>query len=424
MEVWMPLENWNGKFQMIGNGGWAGAIAYGSMALALNEGYATASTDTGHKGGTAEFALGHPEKVIDFAYRAVHETTLTSKAIVSAFYDRPPRLSYWNGCSTGGRQGLMEAQRYPEDFDGIIAGAPASSTTQLAAWRLNIEAKTLKDRARIVSSAKLALVNKAVLAACDALDGVTDEFLTDPRQCRFDPATLLCRSADGDHCLTAPQLEAVKSGYAPLTTKSGEVIYPGLVPGAEARWVMLTGANPVPGALNDLDMFRYLVHEDPAWDWRTFDVDRDAALADAKVGYMNASNPDLSAFKARGGKLILYHGWNDGGNGGAISPLNSVDYYSNVLSQMGVQQGDWLRLFMVPGMAHCGGGPGTPQINWVAALERWREAGIAPDQLTGSRVNINPRVDMTRPICPYPKVPKYNGVGSTNDAANFVCQTP
>jgi feruloyl esterase len=171
-------------------------------------------------------------------------------------------------------------------------------------------------------------------------------------------------------------------------------------------------------------MFRYLVHEDPAWDWRTFDVDRDAALADAKVGYMNASNPDLSAFKARGGKLILYHGWNDGGNGGAISPLNSVDYYSNVLSQMGVQQGDWLRLFMVPGMAHCGGGPGTPQINWVAALERWREAGIAPDQLTGSRVNINPRVDMTRPICPYPKVPKYNGVGSTNDAANFVCQTP
>lgn len=424
MEVWMPFENWNGKFQMLGNGGWAGGISYGTMPRSLNEGYATASTDTGHKGGTGEFALGHPEQVIDFGYRAVHETAVTSKAIISAFYERAPRLSYWNGCSTGGRQGLMEAQRYPEDFDGIIAGAPANNTTHLAAWRIAVEAKVLKEPASVVPPDKLALVNRAVLAACDALDGVTDEFLTDPRQCHFDPSTLLCRVGDGDGCLTAPQVEAVKMGYAPATTKSGELIYPGLVPGAESRWVMLTGATPVPGRLNDLDVFRYLVHEDPAWDWRTFDLARDTALADAKVGYMNASNPDLSVFKARGGKLIVYHGWNDGGNGGAISPLNSVNYYASVLASMGPQQDDWLRLFMVPGMAHCGGGPGAHEVNWVAALERWRESGIAPDQLTGSRVNIDPRVDMTRPVCPYPKVATYNGVGSTNDEASFVCQAP
>ena len=314
----------------------------------------------------------------------------------------------------------MAAQRYPEDFDGIIAGAPANNQTQLCAWRIAVEAKILQEPASVVSRTKLALVNRAVLAACDALDGVTDGLLTDPHQCRFDPASLLCRGVDMDDCLTAPQVEAVKMGYAPARRKTGELIYPGLVPGGEMGWAMLTGANPEPGGI-DVGMFRYVAHEDPAWDWRTFDLDRDTSLIDKKAGFIDAVNPDLSAFRARGGKLLIYHGWNDGGSGGAISPQNSVNYYSSVLARMGPQQEDWLRLFMVPGMAHCGGGPGPNQVNWMAALERWRESGIAPDRLIASRVSDN-RVNMTRPVCPYPQVAQYTGVGSTNDAANFVCK--
>jgi feruloyl esterase len=420
IEVWLPAVGWNGTFQAVGNGGWAGNISYGALASALQEGYATASTDTGHTGGNATFAIGHREKVIDFAYRAVHEMAVKSKTIIAAFYDRAPRFSYWTGCSTGGRQGLMAAQRYPEDFDGIVAGAPANNQTQLCAWRIAVEAKILQEPTSVVPQAKLALVNRAVLAACDALDGVTDGLLTDPHQCNFDPAALMCRGGDADDCLTAPQVEAVKMGYAPAKKKTGELIYPGLVPGGETGWAMLTAANPEPGGI-DVGMFRYVAHEDPAWDWRTFDLDRDSALIDKKAGFIDATNPDLSAFRARGGKLIIYHGWNDGGSGGAISPQNSVNYYSSVLAKMGSQQQDWLRLFMVPGMAHCGGGPGPNQVNWTAALERWRESGIAPDQLIASRVSDN-RVNMTRPICPYPQIAQYNGVGSTNDAANFDCK--
>jgi len=422
IEVWLPAVAWNGKFQAVGNGGWAGTISYGALASALQEGYATASTDTGHVGGNASFAIGHPEKVVDFAYRAVHEMAVKSKAIIAAFYDRAPRFSYWTGCSTGGRQALMEAQRYPDDFDGIIAGAPANNQTQLCAWRIAVEARTLQDPASVVPVAKLALVNRAVLAACDALDGVTDGLLTDPHQCHFDPATLLCRGVDRDDCLTARQVEAVKMGYAPATRRTGELIYPGLVPGGELGWAMLTGAKPEPGGI-DVGMFRFVAHEDPAWDWRTFDLDRDTSLVEKKAGFIDAVNPDLSAFRARRGKLLIYHGWNDGGSGGAISPQNSVNYYSSVLARMGPKQEDWLRLFMVPGMAHCGDGPGPNQVNWMAAMERWRESGIAPDRLIASRVSDN-RVNMTRPVCPYPQVAQYNGVGSTNDAANFACKLP
>ena len=312
-------------------------ISYGALASALQEGYATASTDTGHAGGNASFAIGHPEKVIDFAYRAVHEMAVKSKAIIAAFYDRAPRFSYWTGCSTGGRQALMEAQRYPEDFDGIIAGAPANNQTQLCAWRIAVEARILQEPGECCPRAKLALVNSAVLAACDALDGVTDGLLTDPHQCHFDPATLLCRGVDRDDCLTAPQVEAVKMGYAPARRKTGELIYPGLVPGGEMGWAMLTAAKPEPGGI-DVGMFRFVAHEDPAWDWRTFDLDRDTSLIDKKAGFIDAVNPDLSAFRARGGKLLIYHGWNDGGSGGAISPQNTVNYYSSVLARMGPQQ--------------------------------------------------------------------------------------
>jgi feruloyl esterase len=421
MELWMPAAAaWNGKFQAAGGGGWVGSINYGGMAGALREGYAASSTDTGHQGGNANFALGHPEKVIDFAYRAVHEMTVQAKAIAAKHYGRPPRYSYWNGCSTGGRQGLMEAQRYPADFDGIIAGAPANNQIYLCAWRIGIEAAVLKGSLSVVPPAKLALLNKAVLAACDALDGVKDGLLTDPQKCRFDPATLLCRSGDREDCLTAGQVQSVKAAYAPAKKRGGELIYPGLLPGGETGWAMLTATAPEPGGI-DVGMFRFVAHADPNWDWRTFDLEPDTALAVEKAGSMQAINPDLSAFKARGGKLLIYHGWNDGGSGGAISPVNSLNYLSSVLARMGPKQDDWLRLFMVPGMAHCGGGPGPNQFNAIAALERWRESGTAPDQIVAARVNNN-RVEMTRPLCPYPQTAVYKGTGSTNDAGNFVCK--
>ena len=423
MEVWLPARTaWNGKFEAVGGGGWAGVISYAAMAAAVLEGYATASTDTGHEAKNPDFAVGHREKVVDFSHRAVHETTVNAKAIMTAHYGHGPRFSYWTGCSTGGRQGLMEAQRYPEDFDGIVAGAPAINYTGLCAWRLALEAFVLKDAARVVPAAKAALLNQAVLAACDALDGVKDGLLADPRKCHFDPSTLLCRGRDGDNCLTDSQIEAVKMAYAPATKRNGELIYPGLPPGGEAGWAALAGGTAAPGALN-VEMFRYVAHEDPNWDWRTFDMDRDTTLADQKAGYMNAMDPDLSAFKARGGKLLMSHGWNDGASGGSISPLISIDYYSSVLAKMGPRQEDWLRLFMVPGMAHCGGGPGPNQFNALAAMERWRESDTAPDQILASHVTNN-RVDMTRPLCPYPQAALYNGAGSVNDAGNFACKTP
>ncbi len=417
MEAWLPVENWNGKFQAVGNGGWAGVISYAAMASALQEGYATASTDTGHKGGNAVFAIGHPEKMIDFAYRAVHETTVKSKALVAAFYDRAPRLSYWNGCSTGGRQGLMEAQKYPDVFDAILAGAPANYQTHLHAWDLSVAIPTLLDPASAVPPAKLAMLNKAVLDACDTRDGVKDGLLNEPRACHFDVATLLCKDADGDTCLTAPQLETVKRMYAPARTRSGDSVFPGKDPGSETGWTVVSGGPQPPGV--SVGSFQ-VAYNDVNWGWKTFDLERDLKLVDETVAsIVNAINTDLSAFKAHRGKMLMYHGWNDT----AISAGNSINYYSSVLAKMGQKQDNFVRLFMAPGMQHCGGGPGPSQINYMGALERWRESNVAPDQLVAARVT-NSRVDMTRPLCPYPQVAQYKGVGSTNDAANFVCKAP
>ena len=417
IEVWLPAENWNGKFEAVGNGGWAGIISYPALAAALNEGYATASTDTGHKAGNASFAIGHPEKVVDFAYRAVHEMTVKAKAITTAFYDRGPRLSYWNGCSTGGRQGLMEAQRYPDDFDAILAGAPANYQTHLHTWDLGVAVPVLKDPSAVVSAAKARTLNKAMIAACDARDGVKDGLLNDPRACKFDLSSLLCKAGDSDRCLTTPQLEAVKRMYAPAKTKAGQYIFPGKEPGSETGWNAIAGGTAPAGV--SLGSFQ-VAYDNINWDWRTFDLDRDLKVVDEKVGtIINAVNPDLSAFKARGGKLLLYHGWNDT----AISPGNTIDYYQSVLGKMGSTQDNWIRLFMAPGMEHCRGGPGPNQINFMSALERWREAGIAPEQLPAYHVTDN-RVDMSRPLCSYPQLAQYKGVGSTNDASNFVCKTP
>jgi feruloyl esterase len=410
-EVWLPAA-WNGKFQAVGNGGWAGIISYPAMAQALQEGYATASTDTGHKGGDPAFAIGHPEKLIDFGYRAIHELAVQSKAIVTAYYKRAARLSYWNGCSTGGRQGLMAAQRYPDDFDAILAGAPANNHSRLGISRLAVSVPPARDPAAAVPAAKLALVTRAVLDACDGRDGVKDGFLNDPRACTFDVASLQCREADTDSCLTAPQVATMKAAYAPMKLPNGQLVFPGKEPGSETAWGMVSGTTD---ALSVTAL--RIAHGDPAWDPKSFDLERDLALAIEKVGFAtNAVDPDLRAFKARGGKLLLYHGWNDG----LISAGNTVDYFESVHAKMGRGQDDWLRLFMVPGMGHCRGGAGPDQANWMASLERWRESGKAPERIEAARVVAN-RVEMTRPLCPYPQIARYTGIGSTNDAQNFVC---
>ncbi len=421
-EVWMPADNWNGKLEVVGNGGWAGSISYFAMAPALREGYATASTDTGHKadeaGGNGMFALGHPEKIIDFGYRALHETTAKAKALITAYYGQKPKYSYYDGCSTGGRQGLMEASRFPEDFDGVIAGAPANPHLYLHASGLQ-QTMELRNNSQLpLTPGKAATLQKAIMNACDGMDGVNDGILSDPEKCRFDPAALLCKEADSDSCLNPQQVEAVKRVFTDTKTKKGEIVWTGLVPGSELNFTPLMAKDPkAPPSPMLLDTFRIAGYQDPNWDWRTWDLDRDLAVANEKAGFIDVHNYDLSAFKARGGKLLLYHGWADWG----IPAGNTVNFYKNVLSKMGPRQDNWLRLFMLPGVGHCSGGAGPDQFNKMAALERWRESGVAPDRILSMHVTDN-TVDMTRPLCPYPRVAVYKGSGSTNDAANFTCR--
>jgi feruloyl esterase len=387
------------------------------MAAGLAGGYATASNDTGHTGGSGDFAFGHPEKLVDFAYRAMHEMTVQSKTLISSFYDRGPRLSYYEGCSTGGRQGLMAAQRYPADFDAIIAGAPANPQTHLHAGDLRRGVEVFNDPAKHLTREQVALVNDAAIRACDGIDLVEDGLITDPRMCGFDPGTLLCSGGSGNACLTAPQVEAVRAGYSAAVLSGGELVFPGFARGSESAWTFITGENNM--ALNIAPDTFQLAHDNPEWDWREFDLDRDLPLAVEQVGYINAARTDLAAFRDRGGKLILYHGWNDQ----LIAPENTINYHSGVLGTMGPDQDGWMRLFMAPGMAHCRGGVGPNQIDFLGALDTWRESGTAPDRITAARVSNN-QVDMTRPLCPHPRIAKWTGEGSTNDAENFVCEMP
>jgi feruloyl esterase len=420
-EVWLPPASvWNGKLLMEGGGGLVGTINTEGMTHALREGYASASTDTGHTGSSGEFALGHPDKITDFAYRAVHETAVEAKALIAAYYGRSQEMSYWEGCSTGGRQGLMSAERYPEDFDGIIAGAPAYNQIDISAWRMRLLMTALKSPEQALPPEKLKLLNDAILEQCDTIDGVKDGLLENPLQCRFDPIVLKCRSTGNASCITSQQLETINAAYSDLRSPTGELLYPGLPFGGELNWRLPAGATQ-PGAM-DIDVFRFIGNQDPAWDWRSFDVEKDIDRALVRGKQIHATNPDLTKFKARGGKLLMYHGWSDGGSDGSISALNSIAYYESIRKTMGPNQDDWFRLFLVPGMDHCGGGTGPNQFNKLAALERWREQNQPPKSITASRVNEHGVIDMTRPLCPYPQQAVYKGSGTTNDAENFSCK--
>ena len=340
--------------------------------------------------------------------------------MIAAYYGRSPRLCYWEGRSTGGRQGLMSAQRYPEDFDGIIAGAPAYNQIYLSAWRMRLLMTALKSPQHALPPEKLKLLNDAVLDKCDSNDGVKDRLIEDPRSCNFDPGALKCNGNETASCLTAQQLETVNTAYTDIRKSTGELLYPRLPFGGELGWRLPANAT-APGAM-DIDIFRYIANQDPAWDWRSFDLEKDIDQALLHGKEIHAVNPDLAKFKARGGKLLMYHGWSDGGSDGSISALNTVSYYESVLKHMGPNQDDWFRLFMVPGMGHCGGGTGPNQFNKLAALERWREQNEPPKSITAARVNESGVIDMTRPLCPYPQQAVYKGSGSTNDAGNFSCK--
>lgn len=442
-EVWMPRDNWNGKFDGVGNGGFAGAISYQDLIGALRAGFATASTDTGHEANEvdARWALHHPERIVDFGYRAIHLTNVTGKTLVAAFYGSASRYSYFSSCSNGGRQALMEAQRFPDDYDGIIAGAPANFWTHLlvaAVWNSQAE---LDDPAGYIPANKLPAISDAVLAACDAEDGVKDGILNDPRKCHFRPETLLCTGPDAPSCLTAPQVVTLKKLYAGPTNAKGKQIFPGNMPGGELGpngWeTWITGPAPEKSAdfLFGTHFFSDFIFDNPAWDYRTFNFDADVQLTDKKMArIVNSTDPNLAAFKARGGKLIIFHGWDDP----AISPINTVNYYESVGAAMGHQQTEnFVRLYMVPGMQHCAGGPGPDSFGALAALnaepshsifsslEQWVEKGVPPSTIIATKYSSDSGstrvVEMTRPLCPYPEVAQYKGMGNIHDAASFVC---
>jgi len=415
IEVWLPATNWNSKYQAVGNGGWAGVISYPALAQAVKRGYATSSTDTGHVGGSGSFALGHPEKLIDFSYRSEHEMTLKAKAIIDAFYGSAPRLSYWNGCSTGGRQGLKEAQMFPNDYDGIIAGAPANRTA-ISLW---IADAVLKEPASYIPPAKYPVIHQAAVAACDAHDGLKDGLIDDPRTCHFEPQVLLCKAGDEPSCLTAPQVKAVKQIYAPaVNPRTGKELFASLVPGTELGWgVQALGPEP---SSNIYDQYRYVVYKDPNWDWKTFNFDTDEEKGNRPENLiMNATDPNMKPFFSHRGKLLLYHGWSDPN----VATLNTIKYYESVVQNLGGadKASDQVRLFLAPGMGHCGGGEGPNTFDMVTALEQWVEKGKAPDAIPASHAT-NGQVDRTRPLCRYPQVAKYNGSGDPNDAASFACK--
>jgi feruloyl esterase len=413
IEVWMPAAGWNGKLQAVGNGAWAGTISYPALATALAAGYAAASTDTGHEGNNANFITGHPEKVTDFAYRAVHEMTIAAKSITAAFYSKGPQYAYWNGCSTGGRQAMAEAQRYPADYDGIIAGAPANYTTKLQGTQVWTAAVAHNDEAGYIPVNKYAAIHNAVLEQCDALDGVKDGVIEDPTRCKFDPRVIQCKGEDNASCLTAPQVDVARKIYA------GPGNFPGLEPGSELGWATLAGPKPMDLAV---EVYRYLVFGDPKWDYLKFNPAADMARADEAIGKsMNSVDPNLTPLFAHGGKLLQYHGWADPG----ITPGSSVNYYRSVLDRMGgvAKVSESYRLFMVPGMGHCGGGEGTSTFDMVSALDAWVTQGKAPGRIEASRV-VEGKVVRTRPLCPYPQIATYKGSGSTDDTLNFTCKAP
>ncbi len=435
-------SNWNGKFYHQGGGGFVGSIP--SIAAGLARGYASIATNTGHTGaGVAaldgSWALNRPDRQVNFGHRGIHVVTVAGKQITEAAYSRTPNYSYFQGCSNGGRQALQEAQRYPHDFDGIIAGAPALDWTGLMIG-FNWNSKAL--RAAPIPPAKLTLIANAAVQRCDAADGLVDGLIDNPLKCDFDPASLQCSGADAPNCLTAAQVGAVKKVYAGPSNSHGRQLHPGFPPGAEGgatagagavsgwqTWISGPGSPAAPINGNPLQFtfsdhyLRYFVFSDPAYDpIAAFDFDRDPRALRETGRFINAQDTDLSAFREGGGKLILWHGWADH----ALMAERTIEYYNDVVDRVGSRKraDRFTRLYLAPGMHHCAGGPGPNVFDMLTPLERWVEQGVAPTSVISTKYKDNAAangVERTRPLCEYPKVARHLG-GSINDAANFECR--
>jgi feruloyl esterase len=418
IEVWLPLAGWNRKVLAAGNGGLGGAIVHAALAAAVKAGYAAAGTDTGHVGGNGDFVPGHPEKLVDFAHRAIHEMTVAAKAVVAAYYDARPARSYFSSCSTGGRQGLVEAQRYPDDFDGIVAGDASWDQMRLYAARVALNVFVNRSPAAVIPPSKYPMIHDAVLGACDALDGVKDGIIENPARCTFDFATLACKGDDSGNCLTTPQVETAKAMASPITDRqSGAVLHPGrYYPGAELGWGSVGGPAPSGESLEGMKKIVF----DAAWDYRSIRVPDDVERAvRADGGLLYGGDANLTPFFTRGGKLLMYHGWADP----LVTPDASLIMYKRINDAVGPAAAQSAALFMVPGMGHCQGGPGTDVFDKVAALDQWVESRTRPASIPAAHMT-NGVADRTRPLCAYPASAHYIGRGSTDDARNFRCETP
>lgn len=420
MEVWMPAAGWNGAFEGNGSSGIGGAIPYSAMAVSLQAGYATAGSDTGHEGDSS-YALDHPERMIDFGDRAGHQVPVKAKAIIAAYYGKGPEFSFIDGCGGSAQTAQLAAQKYPADYDAIAVTGFSDKTHHIFHQMWMWDA-THKDEASYIPADKFTVLHNAVVKACDALDGVNDGVLEDPRRCKFDPEEIQCTGADGPSCLTAPQVEAVRKIYAgPRNPLTHQQVFAGPQRGSELTWYrFVNGQRPFDLAV---DFFKYFVFKDPNWDHKKRPVNfhSDVALADRPENLIvNARNPDIREFVKLGGKLLMWEGWNDT----SIPPETAIDYYNSVIAAIGDKSArNSVRLFMVPGKLHCGweGSHGTFDVG--AELRRWVQTGKAPDRIVISGV-AEGNVVRTRPLCPYPQVATYTGTGSTNDAGNFTCNAP
>jgi len=427
VEVWLPTEGWNGKLVGIGNGIWAGSISYSEMGPTLARGYAVVATDTGHTGTglTAEWAVRHPEKLVDFGSRAVHLMTVTAKAAIKDFYGRAAAFSLWNSCSTGGRQGLMAAARFPEDFDAISAKAPANPMTDLMTQSMWAGYQANRTPAAAMTPALLGLVHKAAVAQCDAQDGLADGLISRPGSCRFDVARLACKPGEAGTCLIPDQVTTMKAIYGGVVdAKSGKQILPGWPVGSELQLaVLMMGKEPFPVAN---DYFRLLVHADqPGWDWKAMDYARETQAArQFGASLLNVAPAELQPFFARGGRLLLSHGWTDG----LIPATNTTAFYGELLKVSSKAVADrQVRLFMVPGMDHCGGGEGASNYDTLGTIDAWAQGGPAPERIVAKRdggpafPGAPALPPLSRPLCPFPQVARYDGSGAKDDAASFSC---
>lgn len=419
-EFWMPVASWNGRLQPTAAGVFLGSINYVGMANILRNGSATATSDNGHEGGSGSFALGHPEKLKDFAYRAGHETVVDGKLLAKAFYGNAPSLTLMNECGGGGRTSLVEVERYQDDLDLAMVGGLDSDTTHHVLGQMWVWQVSHGDPASVIPPEKYSVLNKAALAACDAKDGAADGLIQDPPKCKFDPAIVACKNGDAPDCLTAPQVETARKIYAPVrNARTGQYLLGPLMPGSELGWGTMTGPAPFPYAV---EVFRYLAFKDPAWDYKTrpINFDSDVALVDSPDNQiMNAKNYDLAQYFGHGGKLLLIGGWNDT----AIAPSTNYDYYNGLTAKMGARAKDDARLFMVPGMGHCPGGNGasTFDIDSLNMLLEWKKTNKAPDQLIAQH-RANGAPDRKVLVCAYPKIAVFKGSGSEDDPANFTCK--